>query len=421
MRLALINQFYTPDISPTAHLCASLAEHRAAMGDQVTVIAGRGGYVRSMAKAKDDTVNVIRVWTAQLGSTSIFRRLLDWLTFYILATMRVLMLPRQDVIVAMTTPPCIAWAGALQKMLHPTTRLLLWNMDSYPEAVERTGIIRPGGWVSRVMRALNRALFRRLDYLVCLDSAMAELLMSQYAPRDRSLPVAIIPNWERAAFFPPGASPALPEAGWMESLRGKFVVLYLGNAGFGHEFQTTLDVAEKLRDELVVFLFVGGGALRPSIEQQCERLQLRNMIFHDYVSKEQTPGVMATADCALITLENYAAGVMSPSKLHSNLAMRLPILYIGPAGSNVDEAIARFNCGISCRPRSADAVADFLRSLRRDRPLHELFRRQARRAFDEAYSDTAALPQFDEIFRALSGGEVPRRPDGSPAVAGAAR
>ena len=45
MRLTLLNQYYTPDISPTAHLTASLAEHRAAIGDLVTVITSRGGYI----------------------------------------------------------------------------------------------------------------------------------------------------------------------------------------------------------------------------------------------------------------------------------------------------------------------------------------------------------------------------------------
>ena len=32
---------------------------------------------------------------------------------------------------------------------------------------------------------------------------------------------------------------------------------------------------------------------------------------------------------------------MSPSKLHANLAAGLPVLYVGPEGSNVDEAIKR--------------------------------------------------------------------------------
>ena len=49
MRLTLVNQFYAPDISPTAQLAASLAEHRADLGDEVTVITGRAGYLEGLA------------------------------------------------------------------------------------------------------------------------------------------------------------------------------------------------------------------------------------------------------------------------------------------------------------------------------------------------------------------------------------
>lgn len=402
MRLTLINQFYPPDLSPTAHLCASLAEHRAAQGDQVTVLAGRGGYLGRIEEDHSTAgVHVQRIWTAQLGSRGKIRRLIDWLTFYALAMIRAALLPRQDVIVVLTTPPLIGWAGLLQKLLRPRTRLVLWNMDCWPDIAERLKMIRAGGIVSRLMRAMNRILFRRLDHLICLDSAMAKLLLGQYSNPDRSLPCTIIPNWERASLFAseqtaPCLSPAI------EALRDRFVVLYLGNAGFGHEFAAVLDAARMLREEGVVFLFVGGGSQWQWIARQARRRGLDNLVMHEYVPKEQTPDVMRIAGCALITLDDCALGVMSPSKMHSNLAMGLPIVYVGPAGSNVDEAIERFGCGASVRPDAPGKMVEFIRCLVRDRGRHAEFRRRARYAFDQAYCDARTLPQFDEVFAGLT-------------------
>jgi hypothetical protein len=104
---------------------------------------------------------------------------------------------------------------------------------------------------------------------------------------------------------------------------------------------------------------------------------------------------MAGADAALITLHDDSLGVMSPSKLHANLAAGLPVLYVGPAGSNVDEAIERFGCGTSLREGDVAGLVTAIRGLRGDTTD---LRRRARAAFDAAYCDEATLPRFDALL-----------------------
>lgn len=417
MRLTILNQFYRPDISPTAHLSASLAEHRAALGDAVTVVTSRGGYVPVSADGAEAerhaNPRVFRVWTPRLGKATVWKRCVDYLSFYLGATWRMLRLPAQDVIVSLTTPPFIAWAAALHKMLHRRTKLVLWNMDCYPEVAERSGVLKAGGIAARVMRFFNRALFRKLSALVTLDEAMRQLLMSQYAAGEgrrgdtgagEVRPQAVvIPNWEDLSFFPPDAPRPEPlaDAELAGKFAGKFVVLYLGNAGWGHAFETAVAAAEAMRGEPVVFWFVGGGSRWPFLREQKESRRLDNLILRDYVPKELTPRVMASAGCALITLRDECLGVMSPSKLHANLASGLPVLYIGPAGGNVDEALRRFGCGASLRHGDVEGLKTFVRGLMNDTVAREPMSRSARRAFDEAYCDVRTLPQFDVLLQSL--------------------
>ena len=396
MRLTIINQFYTPDLSPTAHLCASLAEHRAALGDQVTVITGRSGYLGKLGGASDDgAVDVHRVWTSEMGSRSVATRFMDWTTFYLSATWETLSLPPQDVIIALTTPPFIAWAALLHKWMYGNTRLILWNMDCWPDTAERLKMIRSNGLLSRAMRWGNRVLLRNVDQLICLDRAMADLVLWQYATPGRTPPCEIIPNWERAEDFPEVSRPS-------KSQNDTFVILYLGNAGYGHEFKTVLDAARVLRDEQVQFRFVGGGSQYAWIEKEASEHGLKNISLNPYVPKEQTPGVMREAQCALITLEDYALGVMSPSKLHANLACGLPIIYVGPRGSNVDRAISEFSCGVSVRPGNSAMLADAIKTLMMDHRRLALMQQQARRAFEASYCDTQTLPKFDEVFERVT-------------------
>ena len=237
MRLTIVNQFYRPDLSPTAHLSASLAEQRARAGDVVTVVTSRGGYVPASADAAEAerhaNPRVYRIWTPRLGKAAVWKRCLDYLAFYLGAAWRMLRLPGQDLIVSLTTPPFIAWAAVLHRVLHRRTKLVLWNMDCYPELAERSGALKEGGPAARVMRFFNRTLFRKLDALVCLDDAMRRLLMSQYATSGREPRAVVIPNWEELAFFPADAPRHEPLDD--PELAGKFVVMYLGNAGCGHD------------------------------------------------------------------------------------------------------------------------------------------------------------------------------------------
>ena len=404
MRLTIINQFYIPDLAPTGHMAASLAEHRAEQGDDVTIITSSGGYVSESATAsgsKSTNPRVHRLWTPRLGKSTVFARIVDYVSFYILAFIRSITLPKQDVIISLTTPPFIAWTAIFHKFIHRSTKVLLWNMDCYPEIAERANVFNMGGFISRVFRRVNRGLFRRLDQLVCLDRAMLDLLVSQYVSAEHTLATCVVPNWEKAARFPPDLVPE-PWGAATNSIRdAKFVILYMGNMGFGHSFETVLEASEQLKDESVAFLFIGGGRKWLRVEQAMDANRLRNIHLFRYIPRGTVPSAMAVADIGLITMNESALGVISPSKLHAYMAMSLPTLYIGPVGSNVDEAIEHFDAGASLRHGDVEGVVRFINELRTQPERLQVMRSNARRAFDDAFCDTQTLPQFDQILNQL--------------------
>src|SRR5690606_17540178 len=154
----------------------------------------------------------------------------------------------------------------------------------------------------------------------------------------------------------------------------------------------------------------GGGKRWGELEAARREQRLENVVLHGYVAKEQTPAVMQRADCALITLHDWSLGIMSPSKLHSNLAMGLPVLYVGPAGSNVDEAIENYGCGESLRHGEVDNLVAFLRKCLADPSSLGDLRVNARRAFEQSYCDRVTLPQFDQVIDQVTGNS-PKKPN----------
>ncbi len=437
-RITLVNQFYPPDISPTAHLTASLARHLADGGDEVTVVTGGEGYIKGAVRDQvqtEDGVCVVRLWTPALGKGTIAKRLSDYLSFLAGATASLVRLPRQDVVISLTTPPFAVLSAVAHRVVRRRCRVVLWSMDCYPDVIERLGSrtsggpvvhvgsqsprdrtletvrsilapvasLRRGGPVSAVLRAVNRWAFRRIDHVVALDEAMRDLLLDGYGSADGSRsPASVIPNWESSAAFP--AALVSPWVGYHHpDLRDRFVVLYLGNLGYGHRIRTAIDAAELLRpDDDVAWLFMGGGARWEQLAGMAATGGVADRVVRrDYVPKRDTPAVMAGAGCALILLADEALGVMSPSKLHANLAAGLPILYVGPEGSNIDAAIARFGCGVSIRNGDAEGLAAAVRRLRDDETWRAELSAAARRAFEEAYCDRATLPQWDAVLACL--------------------
>lgn len=458
LRVTLVNQFFPPDLSPTAHLAASLAEHLAEHGHQVTVLTGGEGYIdeagsdddalldaaaigavpvgapTGMGRDRASRVRVIRLWTPALGKGSINRRLADYVSFLVGATARLVLLPRQDVVISLTTPPFVMIGALTHKWVRRRSRVVLWSMDCYPDAIERLGsradgsaptggappsssiskaglrgLVRPlvslrrGGPMSTVLRAVNRMAFRSLDHVVALDEAMRDLLVDGYGSPDGRPTATVIPNWEAFSDFPPPGDELAPRWDGYDhpELADRFVVLYLGNLGYGHRIETVVEAAATVApEEHVAWLFMGGGARWDQLGVLAGEVHGEpRIVRRPYVPKDQTPAVMAGAGCALILLADEALGVMSPSKLHANLASGLPIVYVGPRGSNVDAAIERYGCGVSLRTGDVEGLVAVVRRLRDDPGWCRQLAVSARQAFEEAYCDRATLPQWDDVVQ----------------------
>ena len=393
MRICLLNQFYAPDVAPTAQLATSLIEHRAGLGDECTVVCGSGGY----ADAKDSrplaaSVRVRRAWSPRLGRSRIVSRATTYTTYFLAALWTMLRMPRQDVIVVMTTPPFVYLIALAHKLRHRDTRVILWSMDVYPEVAERLRAVSERSLLSRSLRRLNAWALPKLDSVVVLDGAMADLLVEANAPADR---VHVIPNWERASLYT--GDEVSPWTGYETlGLDDSFVVLYLGNIGLGHQFETVVHAAPHLADDGVTILFVGGGPRWEDLRGRTADVD--NVVLHDYVDKDLTPGVLAGAAATLICLDDQALGVMSPSKLHGSLGMATPVLYVGPDGSNITEAIDQFGCGVAVRTGDVDGLVDAIRRWKDDPLALAEAAGNARKAFVERYSDVATLPLWDALL-----------------------
>ena len=121
---------------------------------------------------------------------------------------------------------------------------------------------------------------------------MADVVRRLGIPTDRT---SIIPNRAAEDIAPLAAEENPVRQSW--GLSNDLVVGYAGNLGRAHDIETVIAAMGALNGSLpdeqapsIRFLFVGGGALRATLECETKRMEFTNVAVHDYQPRDYEPG-----------------------------------------------------------------------------------------------------------------------------------
>lgn len=419
MRILLINQVFWPDVAATAQHADDLARHLARHGHEVHAIASRSIYGSKGAAlpprenlpvepvpgltAHPAPVQIHRVGKSLFGKGSIAARLADFALFYLLAAVKAFTVPRPDVVVCFTTPPFISLLGWLLRLVRGP-RFVYWVMDLYPDAPVQAGVMSPRSPVTRLFESLNRFCLRSADRSVVLGRCMLERVLAKGTPHERVEHIGVWSEPAEVAPLPRDANPFRER--W--KLGDRFVVMYSGNFGIGHDVQTMLDAAENLRDDdRVRFLFVGGGKRMPTVEAFVRERRLANCVIDGYQPREQLAASLSAADLHLATLIEGNEGIMVPCKLFGIMAAERPAVFIGSPVSELSRVLAEHDAGFTVRQGDAAALVGIIRRLAADPEEAHRLGRNARRALGEAYDRERACERWRLLLESLTHHHAP--------------
>ncbi|MGI8770597.1 MAG: glycosyltransferase family 4 protein [Acidobacteriaceae bacterium] len=337
-KVLLLNQTFHPDVVSTAQHLTSLGEALAARGAEVTALSSRRAYdapaTRFPRRETYRKVKIERITATGFGKGAKWRRILDFGSFLLSITIRLIFSPKADVIVALTSPPLIAALAAIYKRLRGA-RFVYWVMDLNPDEALAAGWLKPG-LIAWSLERISRFTFRSADAIIVLDRFMYARVLSKNVAPER---VHILPPWsfdEYVYFNAEGRERFRRRHG----LTDKFVVMYSGNHSPCHPLDTLLDAATALAsDDRFRFLFVGGGSEYKKLQQTAQQRQLSNVLFLPYQPLESLSDSLSAADLQTVVMGTRFVGIIHPCKLYSILAVNAPILSIGPGESHVTDAL----------------------------------------------------------------------------------
>jgi glycosyltransferase involved in cell wall biosynthesis len=374
-KILMVNQFFWPDVAPTGQFLTDVARRLGYEGHDVTVICS-GGLYGHAESAEDRPPVEIKQVPGLPYERSTLARLLSYGTFFIAAMWHGLRVPRQDVVVTMTTPPLLAIVGSLLKALRGT-RHYVWEMDLFPDVFVSLGTFKENSWITRFLGWVEGSCRRRSDGIIAIGPCMQERLLARGLPKNL---VRLAENWADGSVIMPGPYRS----------SGPLNILYSGNLGLAHEISTILTVMRHFRnDSRFVFTFAGGGVRRTWLEQICDAEGIRNALFLPYASRESMGEHLGKADIGLVTELPAFIGTVVPSKVYGLMAAGRPILFIGPRQATPDLLIRRFDCGWQIEPGHVNALVELLEKLSVNREEVLSRGRRARSAFERQYD----LPQ----------------------------
>jgi glycosyltransferase involved in cell wall biosynthesis len=392
LKILLINQTFYPDVASTAQHLADLALGLVERGHKVTVVASRRAYDHPETQfPKQETwrgIRILRVASTSFGKGARWRRAADFASFSALCSLRLALLPRQDVVVALTSPPLISFLGAWLAKLR-RSRFFYWVMDFNPDEAIAAGWLSEGSMAARLLDAMSRFSLRRAAKVIALDRFMRDRIVAKGIAPGK---IAVLPPWshDSEVHYDPEGREQFRKA---HGLEDKFVVMYSGNHSPCHPLDTLLAAARKLADDpAVVFCFVGGGSEFRKIQES--HPPLKNILCLPYQPLSRLSGSLSAADLHVVVMGDAFVGLVHPCKIYNILSVAAPVLYIGPRPSHISELLDNLDGRQSCASAVHGAVEDVLQFIHHIRRQSGGAQRRAPPSLQPSFSKDAVLPKL---------------------------
>ena len=343
MHILFLSDNFPPEVNAPASRTYEHCREWVLSGAQVTVITcapnfphGKvfDGYCNRLWQSEMvDGIRVIRVWSFIAANEGFARRILDYISFMVSATLATFFVRKVDVVVG-TSPQfftaCAAWVvGGLKRV--PWVFEL---RDIWPESIKAVGAMKDSLAI-RFLERLELFLYRHATCIITVTHTFKKSLIQRGIDGNK---IQVVTNGVDLNHFIPQEkdSDLVHQLG----LHKRFVAGYIGTHGMAHGLETLLDAAEIIQSkkdaEDVSILFLGNGAKKAELVASAQSRGLSNVIFLDSTSKGDVTRYWSLLDVSIIHLrktELFASVI--PSKLFECMGMGIPVLH-GVAGESAE-------------------------------------------------------------------------------------
>ena len=416
MRILFFTHYYPPEVNAPASRTSEHCRAWVQSGAEVTVVTctpnhpeGKvyPGFTNRLWQVETrDGVRVVRLWTYLAANKGFAPRILNYLSYMIMAILALPFLPKADVVVS-TSPQFFCGLVGLFARVVKRAPWVLEIRDIWPESIVAVGAMKKGLAI-RFLEWLEGFAYRKADAIISLTRGFVPHIAARCGDPAK---IAIFMNGADLSAFTRSGDAEDAKRKW--GLEGRFVAAYVGTHGMAHGLDTILEAAQLLKDEpRFAFLMAGGGAEEARLREKRETLKLDNVVMLGQRPKAEMPALWSATDASLILLKRSDTfKTVYPSKMSEAMAMQCPIV-LGVEGE-AKEVLEAAGAGIAITPESAEELADAVKRIAGDTALAAQFGRSGRAYADQNLDRAKVAARFLALLREVA----ERKPISEPALA----
>lgn len=336
---------------------------------------------------------IIRLANSKLSKNNYFSRIfrvsilafrLGWHTLFTIK--------KGDRLFTRTLEPLVLIIAIIRKFKNFEYILLVY--DVFPENLIAANVLKKESLIYKVLKFFFDWAYSQTDHLVVIGRDMQKLIEKKTGG---AIPISLITNWcdiDKIKVQLKNENQIIKNF----NLEHKVVFSFVGNLGRVQGIDFLLKVSSLVKNPNFVLLFIGDGALVPSINKYIENSNKKNVIYAGHFPFSENNLVLNACDVAIVSLNKSMYGLGVPSKSYNNMAAMKPILYFGDKKSEIGQVIEENNIGWVCDELNASEVARRIELIIDEKKEIKIFGSNARSLAQKDYSKKNILNKYGNLF-----------------------
>lgn len=376
-KMLVYAHYYAPDVASTSQIIQDLAE---GMKDkfEVTVICTVPSYTgkidgkykeKRTYKEELNGVHIIRIPVPEFSKSDKKSRVKNLFVYYLNARKATGMAGLHDYVFTISQPPIIGGMlgvygkNKLRTKEGKKPKLIYCIQDFNPEQVEAVGYVKIK-LLLNMAQWIDKRSCRKSDLVITVGRDLVDTLKSRM--KGSPMPkYTMINNWidDNNIYPVPMDNPEVAAFKRRYKLENKFIIMYSGNIGLYYDLEGLIRVIGKFQNtqtpdgRIVVFAFVGAGAVLDKLMEYKTKHRLDNVVFIPYQDKGGLIYSLNAADVHWCVNAKGIKGVSCPSKFYGIAGVSKPVIAVLEKDSEVERVITETGCGRVSEPGDYDDVA----------------------------------------------------------------